>query len=128
MSQHNEDIFNLISMAEKNRGVNDFLHGDTEPETWDTKKERARREKIKNDNLESDQSMKKWSLIVLFIFLGLETIAVIVIIFLQGFTNNFYLEEWNFRVFLGATLTQIATMLHTAIKHLFPDPERTRKK
>ena len=114
------DVFELIRSAEQQsngfKGANNV-----KSETFDAKAERARRESIKNDNMESDQRMKRGSLIVLFAFLGLETVAVIVIIFLQGFKNDFYIEEWSFRVFMGATLTQIATMLHTAIKHLFPD-------
>lgn len=123
MSRENDagvgDIFELVRLAEEQK--HKFDNTKVKSETFDAKVERARRESIKNDNMESDQKMKKWSLILLFVFLGLETIAVIAIIFLQGFENNFYIEEWSFRVFMSVTLAQITAMLHTAIKHLFPD-------
>lgn len=92
-----------------------------ESKTFDSKAERARKDKIRNDNLESDQKMKKWSLVALFIFLGIETIAVFFIVFFQGFkTSGFQIEEWNFRLVIGGTLIQITAMLEVAIKHLFP--------
>lgn len=142
-------IFKLIDEAEKNQesssetsldisaeagreaetSVNKDEGSEVYRTSWDVRKGEAqkdwneeliRREKIRNDNLESDQGMKRQSLYMLFMLLTIETVAVLVIILLQGFENIFSLEEWSFRIFVSATLLQITAMLHTAIKHLFP--------
>lgn len=95
------------------------------PETFSSKAEKARQERISNDILEGDQAMKRWSLLALFIFLGLETIAIFVIVFFQGFgLCGFHIEEWNFRLVVAGTLIQITTMLEVAIRHLFPPASR----
>lgn len=85
--------------------------------------EKARTQKIKNDNMVSDQKMKKWSLVALFVFLGLESIAIFVVIFLQGGDPSFYLEEWSFRILVAGTIYEIVQILKIAIKHLFPSKE-----
>ena len=109
-------LLEIVNDAKRTSTVN---YSD-DPKPVDLKIERARQKQIQNDNLISDQKMEKWSLFVLFIFLGLETAVVFVIIFLQGFQNSFYLEEWSFRSLLAGTLLQITAMLTIAIKHLFP--------
>lgn len=94
-------------------------------ETFSSKAEKARKEKIGNDILESDQAMKKWSLIGLFLCLGIETIAILTIVFFQGFSLwGFHIEEWNFRLVIAGTLLQITAMLEVAIRHLFPPTSR----
>ena len=96
-------------------------------ETFSSKAEKARQEKIRNDILEGDQKMKRNSLIALFIFLSLETVAVFVIVFFQGFMfYGFNIEEWNFRLVISGTLIQITAMLKVAIKHLFPPIPSTK--
>lgn len=93
-------------------------------ETFSSKAEKAeqvRQSRIRNDILESDQTMKKWSLVVLFAFLGLETVAIFALVFFQGFAlGGFHIEEWNFRLVIAGTLIQITAMLEVAIRHLFP--------
>lgn len=80
-----------------------------------------REKKIKNDALEQDLGLKKNTLKILFWFLAIETAAVFLIAFLQGFKPcGFYLEEWSFRVLLVSTILQITAMLTIAVQHLFP--------
>jgi len=93
-------------------------------QTFSERKESARRKSIENDNLENDQKLKKTSLIILFSFLGIETVAIFVLAFIQGAGGGpngwFYLDEWSFRLVMAGTLGQITAMLMVAIKHLFP--------
>lgn len=99
-------------------------HQQKAAETFSSKAEKAeqvRQSRIRNDILESDQNMKKYSLIALFVLLGLETVAIFVLVFFQGFTLwGFHIEEWNFRLVIAGTLIQITAMLEVAIRHLFP--------
>ncbi len=65
--------------------------------------------------------LKKTTLLVLFGFLAIETVAIFVMAFFQGFEwHGFKLEEWSFRILTGATITQITVMLLVAVRHLFP--------
>jgi hypothetical protein len=93
-------------------------------QTFSKKLENARRKSIENDNLENDQRLKKISLIILFVFLSIETVAIFVLAFFQGFGDGengwFYLDAWSFRLVMAGTLGQITAMLTIAIKHLFP--------
>jgi len=90
--------------------------------------ERARKQKIDNDNLESDQRLKSRSLVALFIFLAAETILVFLLAFAQGYKHHgFYLDEWSLRIIIVATLGQITAMLSIAVKHLFPNNKVARK-
>lgn len=93
----------------------------TEP--VDKKIEEARELRIRNNNTEEDQRLKKDTLGKLFIFLRLETGLVFVMAFLQGF-NVFHLDEWSFRLLLSATLLQITAMLTIAVRHLFPQKKQ----
>lgn len=81
----------------------------------------AKRESIINAGLEQDIVLKKTTLKILFLFLGIETIIVFFFAFLQGTKLwGFALEEWSFKLLITATLLQITYMLQVAVKHLFP--------
>lgn len=89
------------------------------------KKERARTQEIANNNRVSDQKLKSRSLIALFIFLGIETLAIFALAFAQGFEfKGFKLDEWSMRIIIVATLGQITAMLTIAVQHLFPNNNR----
>lgn len=83
--------------------------------------ELLRREEIKNEDLLQDISLKRWTLIILLVFLGLETVLVFAFAFFQA-TNQFgfYLEEWSFKLLVSATITQVYLMLRIAVQYLFP--------
>lgn len=86
-----------------------------------TEDEKQRRDRLGNDDFEQDISLRKKTLLILFIFLGCETAVVFLIALLQGYScDNFYLEEWSFRILLLATISQITAMLVIAVKYLFP--------
>lgn len=88
----------------------------------DINDEIARRENIKNKDLEQDIKLKKMTLIILFMFLGVETIIIFAFSFLQATSLlGFKLEEWSFKLLVTATLIQIAFMLQVAVKYLFRD-------
>ncbi|NQU99187.1 MAG: hypothetical protein HQ538_00455 [Parcubacteria group bacterium] len=82
---------------------------------------RADKEGIKNEGMRQDIALKKVTLLVLFIFLGLETIAIFAFSYFQATRFfGFNLEEWSFRLLVTATILQITFMLQVAVKHLFP--------
>ncbi|HVA96542.1 MAG TPA: hypothetical protein VND99_02715 [Candidatus Acidoferrales bacterium] len=88
----------------------------------DINDEIARRENIKNKDLEQDIRLKKMTLIILFIFLGVETTIIFAFSLLQATSLfGFKLEEWSFKLLVTATLIQIAFMLQVAVKYLFRD-------
>lgn len=98
-------------------------------ETVDIEAELAKREAITNLGLKQDIQLKKITLLLLFLFLILETIAVFVFAYLQGVgLNGFRMEEWSFKLLLGATILQITYMLQMAVKHLFPNKEDIKAK
>lgn len=106
------------SHSQSGRQINRVRVPDSKPETMD---EKIRKQKIENDNIEKDQSLKKYTLISLFIFLGVETIVVFALAFFQGFElAGFNLDVWSFRIIVVATLGQITAMLSFAVRHLFP--------
>jgi len=85
------------------------------------KQEQANRKKLENKAFEQDIALKKNTLIILFLFLGLETVAVFAYAFFQATGMfNFELEEWSFKLLLTATITQITLMVHVAVRHLYP--------
>ncbi len=85
------------------------------------KDELAKREKLKNVDVEQDIKLKKLTLKVLLWFLGIETFVLFSFAFLQATTFlNFKLEEWSFRLLVSATITQIYLMLRIAVEYLFP--------
>lgn len=83
-----------------------------------------RKKELENNARELDIGLKKNTLVVLFIFLAIETILVFTIAYFQGFKFfDFMLEEWSFRTLLIATILQITAMLTIAVQHLFPKRE-----
>lgn len=80
------------------------------------------RESIKNKGLAQDITLKRITLVALFIFLAVETLLIFGFTFLQAtFIWSFYLEEWSFKLLIVSTITQITFMLNIAVKHLFPN-------
>lgn len=81
----------------------------------------ARRKELENNNLEQDIKLKKYTLIVLFVFLMIETFLIFLYTLFQAINLcDFHLEEWSFRLLIGATITQITAMLTIAVQYLFP--------
>ena len=80
--------------------------------------EEIRKIELENDAFEQDIKLKKRTLFILFIFLGIETIAIFVFSGLQA-TKVFEMEEWSFKLLVAATISQITYMLQFAVKHLF---------
>ncbi len=81
-----------------------------------------RKEELENDNFSQDIKLKRLTLIVLFVFLGVETVVVFVFTFLQAtYMLNFKLEEWTFRLILSVTISQIYLMIRMAVEYLFPN-------
>jgi len=88
----------------------------------DINDEIARERKIKNDNAEQDIGLKRKTLIILFVFLAVETLLIFIFAFFQaiGRPDGFSLDEISFRLLLGATIAQITGMLFVAVRYLFP--------
>lgn len=81
----------------------------------------VKRKKLENDDLEQNIKLKKDTIKALFIFLLLETVIIFAYTWCQAtHLLDFHLEEWSFRLLVGATIIQITTMLTIAVKHLFP--------
>ena len=84
-------------------------------------KNKAEREELKNKALEQDIKLKKETLATLFWFLKIETVIIFCFTWFQATEGfRFELEEWSFKLFIGATITQITAMLLIAVQHLFP--------
>lgn len=108
---------------------NYFVHNEFIPQeriTLKSKKidEEARKIQLQNDAAEQDIKLKKTTLKILFLFLGIETLLIFIFALAQGvgyfLSNKFELEDWSFRLLISATLLQITYMLQVAVKHLFP--------
>jgi len=79
------------------------------------------RERLKNEDIEQDIKLKKLTLKALLGFLGGETAVIFGFAFLQATKIfGFSLEEWSFRMIIGATITQVYLMLRVAVDYLFP--------
>lgn len=116
-----KDDFLRNLRANRNR-INHFYEGRRNLNVFESAKKT--KEDLDNKAKAQDIVLKKWTLIILFIFLAVETILVFILAFLQSYELNFYhLEEWNFRILVGSTITQITIMLQVAVKHLFPAKE-----
>lgn len=89
---------------------------------------RRRKQEIANENAEKDQRLKEQTLQKLFRFLLAETAIIFLFAFLQGFGVlwrwKFHLDDWSFRIVVGATIGQITAMLIIAVQHLFPKNSR----
>lgn len=83
--------------------------------------ELAKREELRNKDLEQDIQLKKTTLDTLLNFLRIEIAVIFGFALFQatGFLN-FRLEEWSFRMLIGATITQNYFMLRIAVEYLFP--------
>lgn len=68
-----------------------------------------------------DRELKKNIATVVFRFLAIETLALFVIVLVQGFSPyDFTLEDSTINIFLGATLLQISAMAVIITRHLYP--------
>ncbi|MDD3190959.1 MAG: hypothetical protein PHI66_04705 [Candidatus Pacebacteria bacterium] len=77
---------------------------------------------LENRDLEQNINLKRKTLWILLSFLGTETVFIFFYAWCQATEWwGFNLEEWSFRLLVGATITQITTMLLIAVKHLFPN-------
>lgn len=92
------------------------------PEPIDISQEIARKQQLENENRAQDIRLKRITLDRLFWFLTVETALIFVFAFCQA-TNwplDFGLEDWSFRLVVGATIAQITGMLFVAVRYLFP--------
>jgi hypothetical protein len=94
--------------------------------TIDISQELAREQQLKNENAAQDIKLKRSTLDRLFWFLTIETGVVFVFALCQatGQPAGFHLEDWSFRVIVGATIAQITGMLFVAVRYLFPTKDR----
>lgn len=77
---------------------------------------------LENQAFAQDISLKKVTLILLFIFLAAETVSIFLFAYFQAVRfQNFHLDEWSFRLLVAATISQITLMVQLAVKHLFPE-------
>lgn len=96
--------------------------GAAEQERIDISQEIARKQQLENENRAQDIRLKRITLDRLFWFLTVETALIFVFAFCQA-TNwplDFGLEDWSFRLVVGATIAQITGMLFVAVRYLFP--------
>jgi hypothetical protein len=88
----------------------------------DISQELAREQQLKNENTAQDIKLKRTTLDRLFWLLAIETALIFVFTLFQatGQPAGFHLEDWSFRVIVGATIAQITGMLFVAVRYLFP--------
>jgi hypothetical protein len=81
-----------------------------------------RRGHLENEDKALDIRLKRITLDRLFWFLTAETVLIFLFAFFQAveWPARFHLEEWSFRVVVGATIAQITGMLYVAVRYLFP--------
>jgi|GEM_PF-3463614 len=84
-----------------------------QPESFEDRVKRIRAE-----DMELDMHLKKVTLFALLGFLILETLALFVLTFFQGF-GIITIEEWTMRILTVSTIMQITFMLNIAVKYLF---------
>lgn len=91
-------------------------------EPIDIDQEIARKTQLENENTAQDIRLKRITLNRLFWFLAAETTLIFLFAFFQAveWPDGFALEEWSFRVLIGATIAQITGMLFVAVRYLFP--------
>ncbi|MNY37597.1 hypothetical protein D3C86_1721710 [compost metagenome] len=79
------------------------------------------KKQAENGLINKNQTLKKLTLILLFILLFVESIALFVLAFFQGFKfYGFDLDDITLRIIIVASLVQISAMLTIAVRHLFP--------
>jgi hypothetical protein len=93
-----------------------------ESERIDISQEIARKQQLENENRAQDIRLKRITLDRLFWFLTAETALIFVFAFCQAISwpAGFELEDWSFRLVVGATIAQITGMLFVAVRYLFP--------
>jgi hypothetical protein len=98
------------------------LSGMPERSSVDIEQEVARKQQLENENTAQDIRLKRITLNRLFWFLAVETALIFVLAFFQAlkWPGDFALEEWSFRILVGATIAQITGMLFVAVRYLFP--------
>ncbi len=80
---------------------------------------RLEKKALENERFKEESKLKKKVLnFLMLLFVG-ETAAIFILSFLEAFTS-FDLDPWNFRILVGATITQVYLMLRIAVEHLFP--------
>ncbi len=89
----------------------------------DISQEIARKQQLENENIAQDIRLKRITLDRLFLFLTAETALIFLFAFFQavGGPSGFRLEDWSFRLVVGATIAQITGMLFVAVRYLFPN-------
>ncbi len=98
-----------------------FSYPKQDQKTIKIEEELAIKEKLKNDDYNQDITLKRITLYFLLILLTAESLVIFTFAFLQATKFlGFALEEWSFRLIIGATITQIYLMLKVAVKYLFP--------
>lgn len=92
-----------------------------EPKRTGVADELTRAERLKNDDIEQNITLKRIVLNRLFRFLAIETAVIFLCAFLQA-THwlGFNLEQWSFNILVTATIAQITGMLFVAVRYLFP--------
>jgi len=92
-------------------------------ERIDIEQEVARKQQLENENTAQDIRLKRITLDRLFRFLIAETALIFLFAFFQAvnWPAQFRLEEWSFRLVVGATIAQITGMLFVAVRYLFPN-------
>jgi hypothetical protein len=112
-----QEIFDYI----KNIPEDEFTPYPSQKYEYSIDDEIARKQSILNRGLEQDIALKRLTLLILFIFLGLETVCIFVFAYFQATgVFGFKLDEWSFKLLIAATISQITYMLQVAVKHLFP--------
>lgn len=94
----------------------------SEGKSIDIEQEIARKQQLENENTAQDIRLKRVTLNRLFWFLTAETLLIFLFAFFQATGNpaGFRLEDWSFRLVVGATIAQITGMLFVAVRYLFP--------
>lgn len=100
------------------------LSGEKELEIYKKRQEISQSDKrfeAEMDQRKMDRDLKKRIANQVFGFLGIETIALFLVILIQGFRPyGFHLEDSTINIFLGATLLQISSMAVIITRHLYP--------
>jgi hypothetical protein len=76
------------------------------------------------EDLKIDRELKKTVAKIVFVFLGIESILLFVVLFFQGFApSEFHIGDRTLEIFLPATIIQISSMAVIVTKYLFSKRE-----
>jgi hypothetical protein len=131
MSYYERVLAEVRNSTAHKQGVNSSLRKADKPASTiqskiDEARVRAReldneKKHTENELINKNQTLKKLTLILLFILLFVESIALFVLTFFQGFEfYGFDLDPITLRIIVVASLVQISAMLMIAVQHLFP--------